>query len=42
MLANNAGSSGPTATVDWMSPDELEKGIQINLKGAFQSQRLFQ
>jgi NAD(P)-dependent dehydrogenase (short-subunit alcohol dehydrogenase family) len=40
VLVNNAGISGPTATVENMDPDEWEKVMQVDLTGTFNFTRL--
>jgi NAD(P)-dependent dehydrogenase (short-subunit alcohol dehydrogenase family) len=40
VLVNNAGISGPTATVENMDPDEWEKVMQVDLTGTFNVTRL--
>jgi NAD(P)-dependent dehydrogenase (short-subunit alcohol dehydrogenase family) len=40
VLVNNAGISGPTASVEEMDPDQWEQVIQINLTGTFNVTRL--
>lgn len=40
ILVNNAGVSGPTATVDKVDPDEWDQCIAVDLSGAFYMTRL--
>jgi NAD(P)-dependent dehydrogenase (short-subunit alcohol dehydrogenase family) len=40
VLVNNAGISGPTASVEEMNPDDWEKVMQVNLNGTFNVTRL--
>ena len=40
VLVNNAGVSGPTATVETMDPDEWERVLAVNLTGTFNVTRL--
>ena len=40
VLVNNAGISGPTATVEEMDPDEWEKVMQVDLTGTFNVTRV--
>jgi len=40
VLVNNAGISGPTASVEEMNPDEWEKVMQVDLTGTFNVTRL--
>jgi NAD(P)-dependent dehydrogenase (short-subunit alcohol dehydrogenase family) len=40
VLVNNAGISGPTASVEEMDPDEWERVIQVDLNGTFNVTRL--
>ena len=40
VLLNNAGISGPTASVEEFDPDEWDKVVPINLGGTFDTTRL--
>ena len=40
ILVNNAGISGPTATVDEVDPDEWDQCVAVDLSGAFYMTRL--
>ena len=40
VLVNNAGISGPTAPVEEMNPDALEKVMQVDLTGTFNVTRM--
>jgi NAD(P)-dependent dehydrogenase (short-subunit alcohol dehydrogenase family) len=40
VLVNNAGISGPTASVEEMDPDQWEKVLAVNLTGTFNVTRL--